>query len=195
MSKPTQEVKGNETCQHPTGQSTKDKGQRTKDKGQAVRLADCVPIGGGSMLLLQVAAVDHRRQGGQLCVLGKLPISDYHRGRFCNANDSTSVEVQERTRRIQTTRRNSMRKQLLQLRDPLGIQHAIDTEPKIGAIDPEVGETIVSKIATRIEPNVFEVTIWHESDFKTLEMWTIAGAAFVRVDVPQVQSFAAKMPR
>lgn len=58
-----------------------------------------------------------------------------------------------------------MRKQLLQLRDPLGIQDAIDTEPKIGTIDPEVGETIVSKIATRIEPNVFEVTIWHESDF------------------------------
>lgn len=76
-----------------------------------------------------------------------------------------------------------MRKQLLQLRDPLGIPDAIDTEPKIGTIDPEVGETIVSKIATRIEPNVFEVTIWHESDFYDKPEWADDTNPFVKLTI------------
>lgn len=59
-----------------------------------------------------------------------------------------------------------MRKQILLLRDPSGILDALDTEPKIGSIDLEVGEKVVSKmIATMVHPNMFNVTIWHESDF------------------------------
>ncbi len=61
MSKLIQGFNGGETCQsqQAKGQGTRDKGQGTRDKGQAVCYADCVPIRYGSMLLLQVLALDH----------------------------------------------------------------------------------------------------------------------------------------
>lgn len=61
---------------------------------KAVRNADYVPIGSRPMLLLQVAPLDHRRQSGPRSLFGQLPVSDYSRRRFCNANDSTSMAIQ-----------------------------------------------------------------------------------------------------